>query len=280
MWTLICAEWLKAWKRPANRVLALVVLVVLFLSFAAVTITALADGAGQGSGASAQELMRFPHGFRLPLLVLSALGPIIGIVFMANSVGSEYSGDTWKVLLPRRGRRIDFIVGKLASGLFFMTGLIVGALVLGQALGLLGAAVLGDGLTSGDSFSLPELLRSLAPVVLQIAVFAAITLLVTVLSRSAVLGIVFGFVCTLTFGAASALYPVAARILPNVHLSNLQARWQPDEGHAKAEVLAQVTSSFGMEVTAVSSALVIAGYVVGCIAIALAVFHRRDVAGQ
>src|SRR5262249_54369919 len=147
-----------------------------------------AGAAGQGGGASAPELLRFPHGFRLPLLVLSALGSTIGIVFMANSVGSEYGGDTWKVLLPRRGRRIDFIISKLASCLFFMTCLIVAALVLGQALGLLGAAVLGDGLMSGDMFSLPGLLRSLAVVMLQIAVFAAITLLVTVLSRSTVLG--------------------------------------------------------------------------------------------
>jgi ABC-type transport system involved in multi-copper enzyme maturation permease subunit len=280
MWALISAEWLKTRKRPANWVLASIVLVILFIAFAALTVAALADPAGQGGGTSAQELMRFPHGFRLPLLVLNALGPIIGIVFMANSVGSEYSGDTWKTLLPRRGSRIDFIISKLASCLLFMTGLIVTALGLGQALGLLGAAMLGDDLMSADSFALPELLRSLAPVVLQISVFAAITLLVTVLSRSAVLGSVFGVVGTLTFGVASGLSSVAARILPTMHLSNLQAHWLPGEGTAKAELLAQVTSAFGMEVSVVGSALVIASYLVGCVAIALVVFHRRDVAGQ
>jgi ABC-2 type transport system permease protein len=280
MWSLICAEWLKTRKRPANWVLASIVLVIVVIALAAIILAALADAAGEGGGTPARELMRFPHGFRLPLMVLGALGTIIGIVFMANSVGSEYSGDTWKILLPRRGNRTEFILSKLASCLFFMTGLIVAALVLGQALGLLGAALLGEDLMSADGFSVPELLRSLAPVVLQIAVYAAITLLVTVLSRSAALGIVFGFVSTLTFGIAAALSPVAARVLPALHLSNLQVHWQPDEGQAKAELLAQITSAFGMEVTAVTSALVIAGYVVGCIAVALMVFHRRDMAGQ
>jgi ABC-type transport system involved in multi-copper enzyme maturation permease subunit len=280
MWSLICAEWLKTRKRPANWVLASIVLGIVVIALAAVVLAALADAAGEGGGTPAPELLRFPHGFRLPLMVLSALGAIIGIVFMASSVGSEYSGDTWKILLPRRGNRTEFLLSKLASCLFFMTGLIVTALALGQALGLLGAALLGEDLMSAGSFSLPELLRSLAPVVLQIAVYAAITLLVTVLSRSAALGIVFGFVSTLTLGIAAAVSPVAARVLPAMHLTNLQAHWQPDGGHSKAELLAQVTSAFGMEVTAASSALVIASYIAGCIAVALVVFHRRDMAGQ
>jgi hypothetical protein len=65
-----------------------------------------------------------------------------------------------------------------------------------------------------------------------------------------------------------------------MHSRNLQAHCLPGEGTAKSEQLAQVTSSFGMEVSVGASALVIVGYVVGCIAIALVVFHRRDMAGQ
>ena len=65
-----------------------------------------------------------------------------------------------------------------------------------------------------------------------------------------------------------------------MHSRNLQAHCLPGEGTAKSEQLAQVTSSFGMEVSVGSSALVVAGYFVGSIAIALAVFHRRDMAGQ
>jgi ABC-2 type transport system permease protein len=151
-----------------------------------------------------------PHGFRLPLATLYALGAIIGIVFMANGIGSEYSGDTWKILLPRRGRRGDFIVAKLTSSLLFMAGLIVTALVVGQALGLVGAAVLGGELMSADGFSPLELLRPVAPIVLDIAVYAALTLLVTIVTRSAVLGIVLGVVATLTFALAAGLFSFAA----------------------------------------------------------------------
>jgi ABC-type transport system involved in multi-copper enzyme maturation permease subunit len=274
MWALVCAEWLKTRKRPANWVLASIVLALVIITFAAVTAAALADGA------PARELLRFPHGFRLPLEILSALGAVIGIVFMANSVGSEYGGDTWKVLLPRRGSRMDFLLGKLLSGLFFLAVLIGTALVLGQALGLVGAALLGDGLLSADRFSAPELFGSLTLVVLQIAVFAALTLLVTVLCRSAVLGIVCGVVCTLTFGVAAASSSFAAWVLPSVHLVNLQAHWLPEEDPAKAEMLAQVTKAFGTDISAAGSALVVVGWVLGCVAVALWVFRRRDVAGQ
>jgi hypothetical protein len=44
--------------------------------------------------------------------------------------------------------------------------------------------------------------------------------------------------------------------------------------------LAQVTSAFGTEVSAAGSALVVVGWIVGCVAVALAVFQRRDLAGQ
>jgi ABC-2 type transport system permease protein len=280
MWTLIRADWIKTWKRPANYVLASIELAIVLVAVLATTIVALADGAGSASAASAREQMSFPHGFRLPLATLYALGAIIGIVFMASSIGSEYSGDTWKILLPRRGRRSDFVIAKLASCLFFMGGLVVTALVLGQALGLVGAAVLGGELMSADGFSPLELLRALAPIVLDIAVYAALTLLVTIVTRSAVLGIVLGVVATLMFALAAGIFSFAAWVLPTMHSRNLQAHCLSAEGTARSELLAEVTNSFGMEVSVGTSALVIVGYVVGCIAIALVVFHRRDMAGQ
>jgi ABC-2 type transport system permease protein len=280
MWTLCRAEWIKTWKRPANWVLALIVLGIVLITFAALTLVGLSDGGESSMATPARQLMMFPHGFQVPLVVLTFLGSIIGEVFMANSVGSEYSGDTWKVLLPRRGKRTDFIISKLVNGLVFMVGLIVMAMLVGQVLGLVGAAIVGGELVSSESFSLPELLRSLTPVLLQIAVFAALTLLVTIVSRSTVLGIVFGVVGNTTFGVAAGLSSLAARILPNVHLNNLQAHWLHGEGTVKSELLAGVTQSFGMEISVASSALVIVGYIVGCVAIALFVFQRRDMAGQ
>src|SRR5262249_19415788 len=164
-----------------------------------------------------------------------------------------------------------FVIAKLTSCLFFMAGLIVAALVLGQILGLVGAVVLGGDLMSADGFSPLEMLRSVVPVVLDIAVYAALTLLVTIVSRSAVLGIVFGVVATVTFALAAVLSSVAACVLPTLHLQNLQAHCLPGKSTARSELLAQVTSSFGMEVSVGSSAVVIAGYIVGCIAIALVV---------
>ncbi len=277
MLNLFRAEWLKARKRPANRALACLVLGILLIAFAAATAIAWHEG-GEGS-TSTRERMAFPNGFRLPLLVLGALGPVLGIVFTATSVGSEYGGDTWKALLPRRGSRTGFILAKLAAGLCFMLALIGVTLLAGQGLGLLGAAVLGGQLIGPQSFSPLELLRSLAPVLLEIIVFATITLLATVLSRSTVLGIVFGVVGVLTFGVAAGLSTFAARVLPTTHLSNLQARWL-HEGAEQSRLLAQAASSFGMEVSAAVSTAVVVGYVVGCVALSLRVFQRRDVAGQ
>jgi ABC-2 type transport system permease protein len=280
MWTLCRAEWIKTWKRPANWVLALIVLGIVGIAFAGLTLVGLADPADTSMETPAEQLMMFPHGFKVPLVVLASLGSIIGIVFMANSVGSEYSGDTWKALLPRRGERSDFIISKLLNALLFVVGLIMAALVIGQLLGLLGTALIGGELVSSESFSLLPLVRSLTMVLLQIGVFAAITLLVTIVSRSTVLGIVFGVVGTVIFGVAAGLSTLAACILPNTHLGNLQAHWLHDEGTAKSELLAQITASFGMEMPVAVSALVIVGYMIGCIATALWVFRRRDMAGQ
>src|SRR5262249_18364662 len=157
--------------------------------------------------------------------------------------------------------RTDFIISKCLSGLVYMLGLIVMALVVSQVLGLAGTAIVGGELAHFESFSPLTLLRSLTMVLLQIAVFAAITLLVTIVSRSTVLGIVFGFVATVTFGVAANLSWLAACILPPTHLANLQAHWLLGDGTTKTELLTQVTSSFGMEIGVFTSALVIVGYI-------------------
>jgi ABC-type transport system involved in multi-copper enzyme maturation permease subunit len=280
MWTLCCAEWTKTWKRPANWVLASIVLGIVFICFAALTLVGLNGPDGSG-GTPPERLMMFPHGFQLPLLVLTALGSIIGITFMANSVGSEYSGDTWKALLPRRGNRTDFIISKVVCALLFMLALSAAALVLGQTLGMVGTALIGGELVSFESFALLPLVQSLTIVFLQIAVFAAITLLVTVVSRSTMLGVVFAFVCTMMFGMAVRYSAFAAFILPDAHMANLQAHWVFEEGTVKADLLAEVTRSFGgVQVPLFASALVIVGYIVGSIALAVWVFRRRDMAGQ
>src|SRR6516165_6596864 len=71
MWTLCRAEWIKTWKRPANWVLASIVLGIVLITFAGLTLVGLSDGEDSSMATSAQQMMKFPHGFQVPLVVLT-----------------------------------------------------------------------------------------------------------------------------------------------------------------------------------------------------------------
>lgn len=279
MWNLFRAEWTKTYKRPANIGLLLVTLAIILLGFAGAVGIALYEGTDSAFAAGIKELTKFPTSLELPLIVLSQLGSILAIVFMSNSIGAEYTNDTWKVLLPRRARRSDFIIIKIAITLLFMTLLIIISLIFGALVAMLGSVVLGGTLSDIDQFSASKLFKSLVPVFLGLIVFSSITLLVTMASRSTIMGIVFGIVGNTIFSVAAGLSKLAAKILPNVHILNLEANWL-SQGDQKISDLETVKTAFGTEISLTTSLMVVAAYIVGSIILGIGLFQRRDMAGQ
>lgn len=279
MWNLFRAEWTKTYKRPANIGLLLVTLAIILLGFAGAVGIALYEGTDSAFAAGIKELTKFPTSLELPLIVLSQLGSILAIVFMSNSIGAEYTNDTWKVLLPRRARRSDFIIIKIAITLLFMTLLIGISLIFGALVAMLGSAVLGGTLSDIDQFSASKLFKSLVPVFLGLIVFSSITLLVTMASRSTIMGIVFGIVGNTIFSVAAGFSKLAAKILPNVHILNLEANWLY-QGEQKIVELNKVNGNFGTQVSLSTSLMVVAAYIFGSIILGILLFQRRDMAGQ
>ncbi len=275
------AEWLKTRRRPANLgIMAVMVLLVVGITLIW-AFYALSQGRTSEDAAEALQSFAFPGSISSSLTIIGALGWILGIIFMANSVGSEYSRDTWKMILPRQGSRIMFILIKLLIGLAFMALLIVLTMLAGQIAGWVGVLLLGGSFTSGEAFTFAAFFQSLVPILMQIVLFACVTLVAAVVTRSSIGGIVLGFVAYVVFNLA-AISTIAARIVPTTHLENLNIAWLYTSWPAdmQTRMREQMTSRFGMEISATTSLIVVLGYVVGCIALSLFIFKKRDMAGQ
>ncbi len=279
MFNLFRAEWTKTYKRPANIGLFFITLGIILLGFVGAVGIALYDGKESEFGQQIQQLTTFPTSLEMPLIILSQLGSILAIIFMSNSIGAEYTNDTWKVLLPRRARRSDFIIIKIVICLLFMTGLIAISLAFGALMGVIGNVILGGNVSNMELFSASALFKSLVPIFLQLIVFSSITLLVTMASRSTIMGIVFGIVGNTIFGIAINFSKLVAKILPNAHISNLEANWLY-EGEQKTMALGMLERMFGTQVSLTTSIMVVTAYIFGSIILGLLLFQRRDMAGQ
>lgn len=124
------AEWLKFRKRPANWVLALLLVATLLvftyvLSYLIFTHPPRGFNTEGGPPPSVLKRLTFPE--NLPSSVLNDLGGLgiaIVLIMGALSAGSQYSWLTWQTILVQRPGRLEVILGKLLL-LFVVTFLLV-----------------------------------------------------------------------------------------------------------------------------------------------------------
>ncbi|HYF62376.1 MAG TPA: ABC transporter permease [Herpetosiphonaceae bacterium] len=268
------AEWLKTYRRPANWGILGITVVVLVALYAILTGMALYDGPGSATHAEMIQMLGFPSGMGAAMQVLSGIGSLLSIVFVANIIGSEYTRDTWKMILPRRGNRLAFLSTKLLMGLFCMALLIVTTLVLGQLLAWIGVAILGGSFTGPGT--LADQLKAAFSALMDMAFYGVITLVAAVATRSTIGGIVVGFVSTQVLNVASMLSETAAKILPVAHLRNISAHWV----FKQPEMDMQLNQMFGGLISPVVSLAVVLGYIAVLAAAGIWMFKSRDMAGQ
>jgi ABC-type transport system involved in multi-copper enzyme maturation permease subunit len=235
---------------------------------------AISDGKASSTYAEVSQQLAYPNGMAIAMQILNVLGSLLSIVFVANIIGSEYTRDTWKMILPRRGNRLLFLSTKLLMGLFCMVLLIVVMLLLGQVLAWIGLAVLGGDF--GGSGSLAAQLKAAASTLIDMVFYGVLTLVAAVATRSTIGGIVVGFVTMQVLGVASFLSKMAAKILPYAHLQNISAEWVTK----RTEMKAQVLQFFGGPISPTVSLAVVLGYTAVFIAVAVWMFKTRDMAGQ
>ena len=271
------AEWLKVRRRPANLGLLITTLGIVVISMVIMILIAAYQSEDSEIFQEVSQVLPYPLGFSIPMDILSDITTFLAIIFVANSVGSEYSRDTWKMILIRRAERFSFLVIKLLSTFVFMAIVIMLTLVIGQLVALVGAAVLGlDLIHSGRLEELTPYVKAVVPMAMHIIFFASLTLIAAILTRSSIGGIVVGIIAMVTLGLFSSFSTTLALISPATHLSNLEAHWIYNEEF----IIQRLAETMGQAVSPWISLFVVLGYTAVLIGIGLYTFSRRDIAGS
>lgn len=270
------AEWLKTRRRPANIGTLLVSLVIVVAVIVIFAIVALAEGKGSQQYTETLNSLAFPSGLQFPVQVLGFIGSLMGIVFMSNAIGSEYSRDTWKMILPRQGSRLSFLLTKLLMGLFCMVLMIVLTMVLGQLVAWVAVLMMGGDLVQSGGITFADQIKGVSYTLMLMVFYGVLALLASVVTRSTIGGIVAGFVAAQILGVVAFISKAAALVLPVSHLQNLNARWLLKE----PQLLEQVNNQFGRAIAPAVSLAVVLGYIAVFIAVSLWLFKKRDMAGQ
>ena len=271
------AEWLKTRKRPANRGMFGIMLVLVLMVFVAVT--AIAYFYPGSDLDQAAIVLPFPRSLQSGVDVLGNLGALLVVVFVANSVGSEYGRDTWKVIVPRYGSRTAFLLTKWIVGLVALLLLMAGVLVSAVVWGWLGVQLLGIANESSMTDT-GQVLRTAAVMVFDFILIGTLTLFGTVATRSTIGGVVIGFVSSALLsliGPVLSMLVTGASILsPTEHSDNLRIQWAMRD----AEQTAMQAVIFNRPVSPLVSALVVISYIVLLLSVSMYLFKRRDMAGE
>jgi len=271
------AEWLKTRKRPANRGMFGIMLVLVLMVFVAVT--AIAYFYPGSDLDQAAIVLPFPRSLQSGVDVLGNLGALLVVVFVANSVGSEYGRDTWKVIVPRYGSRTAFLLTKWIVGLVALLLLMAGVLVSAVVWGWLGVQLLGIANESSMTDT-GQVLRTAAVMVFDFILIGTLTLFGTVATRSTIGGVVIGFVSSALLsliGPVLSMLVTGASILsPTEHIDNLRIQWAMRD----AEQTAMQAVIFNRPVSPLVSALVVISYIVLLLSVSMYLFKRRDMAGE
>ena len=287
------AEWLKTRERLLNRAMLGIMLAIVVVAFvAAIGIGSFYPQRDRDFDELAEVLyphsdlgrltriLPFPISLGVAVELLSNLGRLFFVLFVANSVGSEYGRDTWKMILPRYGSRPAFLMTKWVAGLVSLLLLVAGTIATAVALGWLGTLVLGISADPSSPITTAQHLRDLGVIVLELTFIGTLTLFGAVITRStlgaAIAGILVPTILGLVGHLLRLLVTGAPIISPTVHLDNLEARWV----EFNTEEAAQFTFLFNRDVPPFASALVVLGYIALLLSGSLYLFDRRDMAGE
>lgn len=269
------AEWIKARQHPVNRGLLMLTVAAIILLFVSTIIGAVVSP--DRFLPNARRILPMPNGLLTITELLGSMGPIIAVIFMANSVGSEYSSDTWKMIMPRYGSRRAFIVAKILTGGAAMCLWIAILMIIGQLLGWVGAAFLhitADQVTDRPDFA--AYLRYLAIDMLQMTLYGMLAFVFAVTLRSTVVGVLGGFAAIFVLNVVAFIFRPLTLVLPSSHIQNIAFQWVLRDPIATE----QLTSSFGFHISPLISFFVVLIYISIFIWSVLYIFQTRDIEGE
>lgn len=272
------AEWLKTRKRPVNRGMLGIMIMLLVVGFVIVTGMVLWDRDTYLS--TATSIMPFPDSLSVGAELLANLGSLLVVVFVANSVGSEYGRDTWKVILPRHGSRRAFLVTKWLVGVAALLLLAVATLSAAMLLGWLGTLILGISADPPSAAETTMLLRGLGITMLEFVFLGTLTFFGAVITRSTIGAVIISLLVPVVLTVLQEVGPQLITglplVLPTAHIQNLRAHWAFDD----PQLLTLMTTTFNGSVSPAVSLLIVLGYIALLFVAGMVIFQRRDLAGE
>jgi ABC-type transport system involved in multi-copper enzyme maturation permease subunit len=265
------SEWMRGRGRPVEKFTGAVVMV---LGVVIPAVMLLASSRNAIMRASALETMAFPSSLRAAETMATIIGPFWAAALGANIIGAEFQYGTWPLLLVRISSRVRLALIKIATAaarIVALTG--VGVLVF---LGVCAVVRVAFGMPiahlAPDVTSTPTAGQLLIPFVGicgAMAFAAMIAFTITVVSRSAVFGMLAGALAQPFLFAIR--FKETASWIPYVHLDNIQTRLLT--GRANPVLVRLYEFNWSGRASAAVLALELA---VLC-AIALIVFRRQEI---
>lgn len=273
--TLWRAEWLKVRYRPFNQILLLLMNAFVIAFIGGVTLAALIRP-GQFR-AIAEQVAPFPLYLGVVAQVAALLGQIVAPVFVAQSIGSEYSGDTWKMIVPRHASRGAFVVIKLGIAIIGMlialgSMTVVGMVVSGAASVLLGVSLA----VAPGVLTISDFVFGVVVTIFPMLLYGSVALVATIAMRSALAGALISFFGLQTLALLSPFYGPLAVALPYPHLPNIVERWT----FRDPATLSRITQELGGPVSPLISMGVVLLYCVLALIGATWLFAKRDIEGH
>jgi len=272
MWGNFSAEMIKLVKRPANWLLFAVAIVLGLLFTYVIPYAGYAAGTGgptadRGLAALVPAQLVGNSIAGLPVF-LGAIMVILGVL----AVGGEYGWETWKTVLTQGPSRLAVYAGKLAALAVAALAVVVALFAVGTAASMLVAAV------EDQPMALPpvgDLVVGLGAGWLIAAMWTAFGVLLAVLLRGVALALGLGLVWLLAVQNLLAL--LAAPLLDWV-AQGQKGLPGPNAG-ALAAALGSAPDTPGVDavVGGGQSALVVAAYLAGFLALGAVVLRRRDI---
>ena len=273
----LAAEWIKFSRRPSSWILTLAMLAVVvgvgyFLLYLVFHFTPTSPNFPE---AARKALLRVLYPDRFVLNVLNeftGVGGAMVLILGSLSLGSEYGWSTLKTALTQKPGRLTFMAAKLLLLALVVIAFVALLLAAGAAASF--AAAVLDGIRVAWPPA-SEVLRGLAAGSLILAVWCGLGLCLAAVFRSNALPIGVGLVYMLLvegilggFGQVDAVRSIQ-RVLPGANAGALIASF----GAVSVPGSAVPKAVAGPE----QAALVLAGYLVVFLAVAVALVWRRDV---
>jgi ABC-type transport system involved in multi-copper enzyme maturation permease subunit len=265
------SEWMRGRGRPVEKLTGAIVIV---LGVVIPAVMLLASSRNAIMRVSALDTMAFPSSLRTAETMATIIGPFWAAAIGANIIGAEFQYGTWPLLLVRVSSRVRLALIKMltvAARVVVLTviGVLIFLAMCAAVRTAFGLPVQGVPIPGAFVPTTKQMLIPFIGIVGAMAFAAMIAFTITVVSRSAVFGMLAGALAEPFLFAIR--FKETASWIPYVHLDNIQTRLMTGRPNPMLVRLYEFNWSGR------ASAAVLAVELFVLVAISLIVFRRQEI---